>query len=50
MLPLPSQALKEPCKHLALDAYKYADKYHDCNFRVIYTKKPAENVIHLERG
>lgn len=49
MLPLPSQAPKVLCKHLALDAYKYADKYPDCNFRVSYTEKPAENVIHLKR-
>lgn len=41
MLPLPSQAPKELCKHLA-DAYKCADKYHDCIFRVSYTEKPAE--------
>lgn len=46
---LPSQAPKELRKHLALDAYKYADKYHDCNFRVSYTVKPAESVTHLKR-
>lgn len=49
MLPLPSQAPKELCKHLALDAYKYADKYHDYNFRVSYTEKPAESVTHLKK-
>lgn len=49
MLLLPSQAPKELCKHLAMDAYNCGDKYHDCNFRVSYTEKPAESVTHLKR-
>lgn len=48
MLPLSSQAPKELCKNLALDAYNCRDEYHDCNFRVSYTEKPAESVTHLK--